>query len=142
MSLNRAVIMGRIVRDLELKQTQNGVSVLLFTVAVDRSYQKQGEEKQSDFIDCVAWRQSAEFINKYFGKGRMIALEGEIQTRTYQDKDGNNRKVTEIVVSQASFTGEPKKDKAQNSNSIPAGAPPVPTADIPTDELTDDGVPF
>lgn len=141
MSLNRVIIMGRITRDLELKQTQNGISVLSFTVAVDRNYQKQGEEKQSDFIDCVAWRQTAEFISRYFGKGRMIALEGEIQTRTYQDKDGNNRKATEIVVSQASFTGEPK-DKTQNSNNVPVGAPPVPTADIPTDELTDDGVPF
>lgn len=139
--INSVVLMGRITRDLELKQTQNGVSVLSFTVAVDRNYQKQGEEKQSDFIDCVAWRQSAEFISKYFGKGRMIALEGEIQTRTYQDKDGNNRKATEIVVSQASFTGEPK-DKTQNSNNVPVGAPPVPTADIHTDELTDDGVPF
>lgn len=141
MALNKAIIMGRITHDLELKQTPNGISVLSFSVAVERNYAKQGEERQADFIDCVAWRQSAEFISKYFGKGRMIALEGEIQTRTYQDKDGNNRKVTEIVVSQASFTGEPK-DKAQNSNSIPAGAPPVPTADIPTDELTDDGVPF
>ena len=81
MGLNKTIILGRITQDLELKQTPNGVSVLSFTVAVDRSYTK-GEEKQSDFISCVAWKERAEFISKYFGKGRMIALEGQLRTRT------------------------------------------------------------
>lgn len=142
--LNRAIIMGRITHDLELKQTPSGVSVLSFSVAVERNFVKQGEERQADFIDCVAWRQTAEFISKFFGKGRMIALEGEIQTRTYQDKDGNNRKATEIVVSQASFTGE-KKEGGNNSAPAPAGTPPIPTQQLDGFEnaaLTDEGVPF
>lgn len=147
MALNKAIIMGRITHDLELKQTPNGVSVLSFSVAVERNYAKQGEERQADFIDCVAWRQTAEFISKFFGKGRMIALEGEIQTRTYQDKDGNNRKVTEIVVSQASFTGEKKEGNsgyANNSDPAPAGTPPIPTQQLDGFEqgLDDSGVPF
>lgn len=142
MSLNHVCIMGRITHDLELKQTPNGVSVLSFSVAVDRGYVKQGEERQSDFIDCVAWRNQAEFITKYFGKGRMIALEGEIQTRTYQDKNGNNRKVTEIMVNNVSFTGE-----AKQSNNVPSGQPPIPSKDVSdgfdnAQDLSADGVPF
>ena len=79
--LNKVILMGRITHDLELRQTPNGVSVLSFSIAVDRSFARQGEERQTDFIDCVAWRQQAEFISRYFGKGRMIAVEGELQTR-------------------------------------------------------------
>lgn len=148
MAINSCVLLGRITHDLELKQTPSGVSVLSFSVAVERNFVKQGEERQADFIDCVAWRQTAEFISKFFGKGRMIALEGEIQTRTYQDKDGNNRKATEIVVSQASFTGEKKEDNngyANNSAPAPAGTPPIPTERLDGFEqgLADDsGVPF
>ncbi len=98
--------MGRITQDLELKTTQSGLSVLSFTVAVDRSFVKQGEERQTDFIDCVAWRQQAEFINRYFGKGRMIAIEGTLQKRSYDGRDGTKRWVTEVVVDNVSFTGE------------------------------------
>lgn len=147
MAINSCVLLGRITHDLELKQTPNGVSVLSFSVAVERNFAKQGEERQADFIDCVAWRQTAEFISKFFGKGRMIAIEGEIQTRTYQDKDGNNRKVTEIVVSQASFTGEKKEGNSGYANSsapAPAGTPPIPTQQLDGFEqgLDDSGVPF
>lgn len=114
--LNTVILMGRITQDLELKQTQNGTSVLSFNVAVDRGYVKQGEERQTDFITCVAWRQTAEFISKYFSKGRMIALEGNLRTRTYDDKNGSKHYVTEVYVSSASFTGEPKQ---QGSNNYP-----------------------
>lgn len=107
--LNRVILMGRITQDLELKQTTGGTSVLSFAVAVDRSYAKQGEERQTDFINCVAWRQQAEFISKYFGKGRMIALEGNLRTRTYDDKNGTKHYVTEVYVDSVSFTGEPKQ---------------------------------
>ena len=86
--LNRVVLMGRITQDLELKTLSSGVSTLSFTIAVERSYAPQGSERQTDFINCVAWRQKAEFISKYFGKGAMIAIEGSIQTRKYQDKTG------------------------------------------------------
>lgn len=106
--MNSVAIMGRMVSDPELKTTQNGVSVTSFTVAIARSYVKPGEERQTDFIDCVAWRNTAEFICRYFVKGQMIGITGSIQTRTYTDKNGNNRKVVEIVVDKAGFTGENK----------------------------------
>ncbi|MCD7741980.1 MAG: single-stranded DNA-binding protein [Ruminococcus sp.] len=107
--LNKVILMGRITRDLELKTTPQGVSVLTFTVAVDRSFVKQGEERQADFITCVAWRNQAEFINHYFAKGRMIALVGNLRTRTYDDKNGTKHYVTEVYVDEVSFTGEPKQ---------------------------------
>lgn len=107
--LNRVILMGRITHDLELKTTPNGTSVLSFSIAVERSYAKQGEDRQTDFINCVAWRQQAEFINRYFGKGRMIALEGNLRTRTYDDKNGTKHYVTEVFVDSVSFTGEPKQ---------------------------------
>lgn len=109
MGISRTVLLGRITQDLELKQTPSGVSVLSFTVAVDRSYAKQGEERQTDFISCVAWKQTAEFISRYFGKGRMIAVEGQLRTRTYEDKNGVKHYVTEVYVDNASFTGESKE---------------------------------
>ena len=99
--LNRVILMGRIVNDLELS----------FTIAVDRNFVKQGEERQTDFIDCVAWRQQAEFITRYFGKGRMIALEGNLRKRVWEDKNGSKHYVTEVYVDNVSFTGE----KAQNN---------------------------
>ena len=104
--LNRVILMGRIAQELEMKTTQSGVSVLSFSIAVDRNFVRQGEERQTDFIDCVAWRQQAEFINKYFGKGRMICIEGTLQKRSYDDRNGNKRWVTEVVVDNVSFTGE------------------------------------
>lgn len=102
--INNVVLMGRIVNDLELKTTQSGLSVVNFRIAVDRKYSKG--EKQTDFFDVVAWRTQAEFICRYFRKGSLIALEGELQTRSYQTKDGANRTVTEVLVNNVSFTGE------------------------------------
>ena len=131
--INKVIILGRITQDLELKQTPNGVSVLSFTVAVDRNFSKQGEERQSDFISCVAWKQTAEFISRHFGKGRMIAVEGQLRTRTYEDKNGSKHYVTEVYVDNASFTGE---KKAENQQTI--GNP-----DDYEDVLSDDGtIPF
>lgn len=143
---NKVILMGRICNDLELKSTQNGVSVLSFRLAVDRNYQPKDAEKTADFINIVAWRSTAEFISKYFSKGRLILLEGEIQTRSYDDANGAKQWVTEVVVSQAKFTGEAKKD----SNS--SGMPPVSTAVPPPEEIkqfvegetkpTDEAYPF
>lgn len=107
--LNKVILMGRITRDLEVRQTPQGTSVLTFTIAVDRSYARQGEERQADFITCVAWRQTADFIGRYFGKGRMIAIVGNLRSRTYDDKNGTKHYVTEVYVDEASFTGEPKQ---------------------------------
>ena len=103
--LNSAIIMGRLVADPELRTTGNGNSVTTFTVAVDRRFVRQGEERQTDFIDIVAWRQTAEFVSRYFRKGSMIAVQGSIQTRMYEDKNGNKRKAVEIVADNASFCG-------------------------------------
>jgi single-strand DNA-binding protein len=112
--LNRVILMGRITHDLEVRQTPSGVASLSFTVAVERSYAGQNGERQSDFIRCVAWRQTAEFIGKYFGKGRMIAIEGSIRTGSYDDKNGVKHYTTDVYVDSASFTGEPKQQGSGN----------------------------
>ena len=122
--MNICAITGRFTTDPELKTTTSGVPVLSFCLAVDRKYQPSGEERQADFIDFVAWRNTAEFISKYFRKGSMIGVEGEIQTRTYQDKNGNNRKATEIVVANVSFCGS--KSDNNSGNSAPIENDPLP----------------
>lgn len=109
--LNRVILMGRITHDLELRQTPSGVSSLTFTVAVDRNFTGQNGERQSDFIRCVAWRQTAEFISRYFAKGRMIAIEGNIRTGSYDDKNGVRHYTTDVYVDNASFTGEPRQQQ-------------------------------
>lgn len=112
--LNCAVVMGRLVADPEVRQTPSGVSVCRFTVAVDRSYVKQGEQRQADFIDILAWRQTAEFVGKYFQKGSMIAVQGSIQTGSYE-KDGIKRRTFEIVADNVSFCGS----KSESGNTAP-----------------------
>ncbi len=102
--LNRVVLMGRLTAAPELKTTSNGISVTSFTIAVERNYVKQGEQRQADFINIVCWRQQADFVCRYFGKGSMIAIDGQLQTRSYQAKDGTNRYVTEVVADQVSTT--------------------------------------
>lgn len=125
--LNVAALMGRLVADPELRHTPNGVSVTSFTIAVDRSYVKSGTERQTDFIDIVAWRNNAEFVCKYFRKGQLAAIQGAIQTRTYTDKDGNKRKAVEIVADNVHFA-EPKRDGTggpspyRPESSVPAAA--------------------
>lgn len=119
---NKVIIMGRIANELELKTTPQGASVLAFSVAVDRRFQAKGEEKKTDFFNVVAWRNEAEFISKYFSKGRMILIEGELQTRAYTDKNNNTVRVTEIIVDRACFTGEKKPDGVPT---VSAGQPDV-----------------
>lgn len=106
--LNVVAIMGRLTADPEMRTTTNGVSVTSFTLAVDRSFSKDGERK-ADFIDCVAWRGTAEFICKHFTKGKLMAVDGAIQTRNYEDKNGNKRKAVEIVVASVNFCGDGQK---------------------------------
>lgn len=122
--LNRVVLMGRIVADPELKTTPSGISVTSFRLAVDRSYVKQGEERKADFIDVVCWRQTAEFVCRYFGKGSLIAVDGQLQSRTYQARDGTNRYVTEVVAENISFTGERREQSEQRQYTPPNVAPP------------------
>ncbi|MGN1133337.1 MAG: single-stranded DNA-binding protein [Oscillospiraceae bacterium] len=114
--INRVILMGRIAQDLEVKQTQSGNSVLSFSLAVQRNYAKQGEERETDFINCVAWRNQAEFIGKYFRKGSMIAIEGNLRTRNYDDKNDVKHYITEVYVDSVSFTGE-KSESADNKQS-------------------------
>lgn len=109
--LNVIALMGRLVYDPELKTTPQGTSVCSFRIACDRSYTQKGEQRQADFIDVVAWRQSAEFVSKYFQKGSMIAIEGSLQTRQYQDKQGNNRTAVEVLANQISFAGPKAAEK-------------------------------
>lgn len=113
--LNVAVVMGRLVADPELRHTPNDVAVTSFTLAVDRSYVKSGTERQADFIDIVAWRNTADFVCRYFKKGQMMAVQGAIQTRTYQDNNGNKRKAFEIIADNVNFA-----DSKRDGNAAPA----------------------
>ena len=109
--LNVVAIMGRLMADPELKTTQQGTSVCSFRIACDRNFAWQGEQRQADFIDIVAWRAQAEFVCKYFQKGSLIAIEGNLQTRQYQDKNGSNRTAVEVVTSNVSFAVSKAADK-------------------------------
>lgn len=106
--LNVVAIMGRLVADPELSTTGNGTNVCSFRIACDRNFAQKGQERQADFIDVVAWRQSAEFICKYFQKGSLIAVEGSLQSRQYQDKNGNKRTAVEVLANQINFAGGKK----------------------------------
>ena len=129
--LNVAIIMGRLTRDPELRRTNSGKPVASFTVAVDRDYAPEGQEKETDFIDCVAWNGTAEFVEKYFKKGSMIVVNGRLQLRNWTDKEGNKRRTAEILASNVYF-GESKKSQEggnttgnqysqPGANSAPAG---------------------
>ncbi|MDF2566549.1 MAG: single-stranded DNA-binding protein [Oscillospiraceae bacterium] len=119
--LNKAILMGRITADPELKHTPNNVSVVSFSLAVNRTFTTKGGERQTDFIDVVAWRQTADFVGKYFRKGQLMAVEGSIQTRTYEDKNGNKRKAVEIVADQVHFAES--KGSGANQSDSPFSAP-------------------
>jgi single-strand DNA-binding protein len=124
-SLNKVILMGNMTRDPELRQTASGVSVCSFSIAVNRPY-KSGEQQAVDFIDCVAWRQAAEFVSRYFRKGSSIIIDGHIETRSYTGRVGNKRTAVEIIVNEASF-GANKAAEGENS------APSAQTAAQPTD---------
>ena len=123
--MNIVAIMGRLTYDPELKATPSGVSVLRFQIAVDRSYTPKNQERQADFIDCVAWRSTAEFISRHFHKGQMIALTGSIQTGNYTDKNGEQRKAVDVVVNEASFCGSKSEG---NPPQLASAQPPKYTA--------------
>ena len=126
--LNHIVIMGRLTAAPELRYTQQNTPVASFTLAVDRDYQQGGSERQTDFIPCVAWRGTAEFVSKYFTKGSMAAVSGRLQLRDWTDKDGNKRRTAEVVAESVYF-GESKKRDA--------------SPDVPFEEIPDDGeLPF
>lgn len=137
--LNTITIMGRLTRDPEVKQTQSGATVANFTLAVDRDFSsEESGEKETDFIDCVAWRSTADFVSKYFSKGRMAVVSGRLQIRKWQDKNGNNRYTTEIVANSVYF-GDSKRDNASRS---PAGKPVSVNASDFADVDDDGDLPF
>ena len=141
--LNVVVLTGRLTVDPELKTTANGVSVCSFPIAVDRRFSRTAEDRQTDFINIVTWRSSAEFVSKYFKKGQMIAIEGSIQTRRYQDKDGNNRTAFEVVANSVQFADFARKD----SDSAAPAATPVSFSNADAGDFTsideiDDDLPF
>ncbi|MBQ7837403.1 MAG: single-stranded DNA-binding protein [Clostridia bacterium] len=146
--VNCAVIMGRLVADPELRTTGNGISVTSFAVAVDRRFARSGEDRQTDFIDVIAWRQTADFVCKYFRKGSMIAIQGYIQTRTYEDKNGNKRKAVELVADNVSFCGSKAETGSGSFNRDDSfmNAQPAPsysTADAGDfKEIPEDDLPF
>lgn len=120
--LNSVALMGRLVADPELRTTNSGKSVASFRIAVDRGFVRQGEDRQADFIDIVAWERTAEFVCKFFNKGSMIAVQGRIQTRNYEDKNGNKRTAFEVVASEVSFCGS-KSETGTGNRSYEAAAP-------------------
>lgn len=112
--LNKAILMGRLTRDPELRYTQSNLPVIQFTIAVERNRAAQGQERQTDFINIVAWRKTAEFVSQWFTKGMMIIVTGSIQSRNWQDKNGNNRTSIEVVADEVQF-GESKKSRESNA---------------------------
>jgi single-strand DNA-binding protein len=131
--LNRIIVMGRMTRDPELRRTNSGTAVASCTVAVDRDFKSQSGEKETDFIDVVAWRNTAEFVSKYFSKGRMAVVEGRLQLRDWTDKDGNKRRTAEIVADSVYF-GDSKRDGGDAAQIEPQGG---------FSEIEDDGnLPF
>ena len=142
--LNKVILIGRFTRDPELRSTPQGTSTCSFSLAVDRNYQSAGGERQADFINCVAWRQTAEFISKYFQKGNMVCVEGSIQTRSWKDNEGNNRYATEVVVDRSYFV---ESKKSAQEGSAMSTAPvfndsPFRNLPDPTPVGTDDDLPF
>ena len=123
--LNRIIAMGRLTKTPELKRTASGTSVTNFTIAVDRDFKGQNGEKETDFIECVAWRNTAEFVSKYFDKGKMAVVEGRLQMREWKDKDGNNRRSAEIVADSVYFADS----KATKEERLPAEAEFAPIED-------------
>ncbi len=139
--INKAILMGRLTRDPELRHTGSGTPVCSFSIAIDNGY---GDNRSTDFINCVAWNKTAEFVEKYFTKGRMIIVIGRIQTRTWEGQDGRKNYATEVVASEVSF-GETKKSadeygRTQQSNSGFGGSAADSLPDMPADDGGDDFV--
>ena len=144
--LNHITIMGRLTRDPELRRTSSGIAVASFTVAVDRDFSgRDGGEKETDFIDCVAWRQTGEFVSKYFTKGSMIVVSGRLQIRSWNDKDGNKRRTAEVVADNVYF-GEAKRGDGAAPASAPSfggyTAPSAPASDFAMLDDDDAQLPF
>ena len=140
--LNSIIVMGRLTADPELRSTSSGLSVTSFTVAVDRGYVRAGEEKKADFIPVVAWRQTADFVSKYFRKGSMIAVQGSLQSRSYEDKNGNKRVAYEVIADQVSFCGSKAESGTGGYDSVSPSSYNNSSADDFSSVVEDDDLPF
>ncbi len=138
--INMVALMGRLTFEPEVRTTPSGVSVMRFQIACDRNYQRSGQDRQADFIDCVAWRQTAEFISRYFHKGSMIAVEGTIQTSNYTDKNGNQRKQVEVLANNVSFCGSKSETGGATGSQAKPSYSSADNSDF--DEIPDDDFPF
>lgn len=139
--LNHITIMGRMTRNPEMRTTQSGVAVASFTLAVDRDFSgRDGAEKQTDFIDCTAWRHSADFVSKYFAKGSMAIVKGRLQIENYTDNDGNKRKSAKVIAENIYF-GESKKSSVQNGGQNTEQIAPASAGFVPV-EVDDGELPF
>ena len=139
--LNKIILMGRLTRDPELRRTQSGTAVTSFSLAVDRDFKSQNGEKETDFIDIVAWRATAEFVSKYFTKGRMAVVEGRLQIRDWTDKDGNKRRNAEVIADNVYF-GDSRSDNASGGHQAAKAPVNVDAEDFDEVEDTEDDLPF
>ena len=138
--LNKIILMGRLTRDPELRRTQSGTAVTSFSIACDRDFKSQSGEKETDFIDVVAWRNTAEFVSKYFAKGRMAVVEGRLQIRDWTDREGGKRRSAEVIADGIYFAGA-KAAQPSEGNADEGTLPPPPAGDL--QDLDDDGeLPF
>lgn len=140
--MNNIILIGRLTAAPELKTTTSGNNVTTFNIAVERRYSGKDGERQTDFITCVAWRNTAEFVTKHFKKGDPIAIQGELQTRKYTDKDGNNRVAVEVQVNDARFVPTKKSDNSGNNDSTPASFSNANNNDFAEISDIDDDLPF
>lgn len=141
--LNHITIMGRLTRDPELRHTGSGTAVASFTLAVDRDFApKDGGEKETDFIDCVAWRNTGEFVSKYFSKGRMAVVSGRLQIRGWTDNEGNKRRSAEVVADHVYFADSKKEESSGNSYGAPPAYPAAPAQDYAMIDDDDAQLPF
>ena len=138
--LNEIILMGRLTRDPELRYTASNTPVASFSIAVDRDFAPKGEEKQTDFIDCVAWRQTGEFASKYFQKGSMAAVKGRLQIRDWTDKEGNKRRSAEVVVDNIYFCG--KKESSSGGEQVHSESDIRSALAIPGEPINDGDLPF
>ncbi len=136
--LNKIILMGRLTRDPELRRTESGTAVCSFSIAVDRDFKSKNGEKETDFIDIVAWRATAEFVSKYFTKGRMAVVEGRLQIRDWTDKEGGKRRSAEVIADNVYFGDSKPKEDGASSADADFGAPP---SDF-TPDFGDDETPF
>lgn len=141
MSLNKSIIIGRLTKDVEIRTTQSDKSVASFTLASNRNY-TNGDHPEADFIDCVAWEQKAEFIQKYFSKGSEMCVVGRLQTRNYENSDGVKRKITEIIVEEVNFVGKKSDNPSNSETSTRSNTKQQNQTEGFNDTLDDDELPF